>query len=148
MRLDCRRRKKNTMTTHDRAHKGGKARATKLTPAERSASARHAVQARWAQYRQRQEPTATVSHAQGVTRQAGEGREGQGMAVSLVIQHTEIVYQPVPYPVAAYPILSQRTWTEPLCLDASHVAAFQGKATAPHCPSCEEITAPPREGQR
>lgn len=48
MRLDCRRRKKNTMTTHDRAHKGWKARAAKLTPAARSASARHAVQARWA----------------------------------------------------------------------------------------------------
>lgn len=57
------------MTPHDRARKGGKARAAKLTPEERSANARKAVQARWAKLRQlkKQDHTETVSHAQGVT---------------------------------------------------------------------------------
>ena len=87
------------MTPHDRAHKGGMARAAKLTPAERSSIARKAVQARWARYQQQhgQAPTATVSQAQGV---------------SLVMQYTERVYQPVAYPVASDPRLSRRTWPE------------------------------------
>ena len=36
------------MTPHEMAVKGGVARSAKMTPAERSASARHAVRARWA----------------------------------------------------------------------------------------------------
>ena len=68
-------------------------------------------------------PPETVSHAQVAT---------------LVLQHAEIVYQPVSWPVASTPILSRRTWTEHVCLDSAHVDAFLGKATTPRCPSCGE----------
>ena len=54
------------MTPYDRAKKGGTARAAKLTPAERSAIARHAVQSRWAKYR-RHAQTETVSDVQWMT---------------------------------------------------------------------------------
>jgi hypothetical protein len=37
--------------------KGGKARAAKMTPEERSESARKAVKARWAKKRQQEEPS-------------------------------------------------------------------------------------------
>ena len=48
---------------------GGHARAVKLTPAQHSASARKAVQARWAKHRRYagHADTTTVSHAQGAT---------------------------------------------------------------------------------
>lgn len=45
----------------DRASKGGKARASKLTPEQRSAAARYAVQARWNKFRQRTHPEYWVS---------------------------------------------------------------------------------------
>mgnify|MGYP001562676553 FL=1 len=64
-------RKRETimMDRHERGRKGGKIRAMKLTPAERSAIARKAVQARWAQYRRAQEqlPTETVFLGVGYT---------------------------------------------------------------------------------
>jgi hypothetical protein len=38
----------------ERASKGGRARATKLTPEQRSESARHAVRARWGKHKSQQ----------------------------------------------------------------------------------------------
>lgn len=57
------------MTPTERAQKGAAARAAKLTPAERSASARKAVQTRWAKYRKEhgQAPTETVFLGVGYT---------------------------------------------------------------------------------
>lgn len=48
------------MNDKERASKGGKARAAKMTPEQRSASARKAVNARWAKVRAAQVPTVTA----------------------------------------------------------------------------------------
>ena len=51
------------MTAHERASRGGKARAAALTPEQRSESARRAVQARWAKVGQ--DPTVVITVGPG-----------------------------------------------------------------------------------
>ena len=59
--------------------------------------------------------------------------------MSMMLACTEIIWQWVAWPVAAYRILSRRTWTEDLCLHAAHFAAFLSEATTPpRCPACTE----------
>ncbi len=68
------------MDKNERASQGGHARAAKLTPEQRSASARKAVNARWAKARRQKTYTATVSNAHALTYSYGRGlgwlREG------------------------------------------------------------------------